>query len=308
MRRIKLTRRFSLVSIAILVVLFVFVTVFVTRGVGGRIPEVTRSSQALGLTKPVILRIVTFNIQDTPFVSTNRAERMRAIAEKLCMLDPDIVGFQEAFIRKDRNSLIEILKECSPLQYHQYYPSRAVGSGLLISSAFPIRELSFLRFTDSNPFYRVTEGDWWAGKGVALARVELPDGIGFVDVYNTHAQAGYGNSAYEIVRKNQMTELAEFVNRSHTGNTPALLVGDMNCRVGRDDFEAAVNGANLLRIMTIDSGVDHIFAVSDSDYTFELLDTTRIEERIHVNGKDTGLSDHSGYMSTLRIIPHLNTQ
>ncbi|MCG2661372.1 MAG: hypothetical protein L6437_14135, partial [Kiritimatiellae bacterium] len=211
-------------------------------------------------------------------------------------------------IKKDRNILIERLKKGSRLQYHQYYPSRVVGSGLLISSAFSITERSFLRFKDSNPFYKVTEGDWWAGKGVALAQVKLPDGIGFVDFYNTHAQAGYGNPAYKIVRKNQMTELARFVNRSRTGITPALLVGDMNCKVGRDDFKAAVKGANLLRIMNIDSGVDHIFAVRDSGYAFELLDTTKIEERIHVKRKDTALSDHSGYMSTVRIIPCFNTQ
>ena len=152
------------------------------------------------------------------------------------------------------------------------------------------------------------EGDWWAGKGVALARVELPDGIGFVDFYNTHAQAGYGNSAYEIVRKNQMTELARFVNRSRTGITSALLVGDMNCKVGRDDFQGAVKNGNLLRIMKIDSGIDHIFAVKDSGYTFELLDTTKIEGRIHINRKDIALSDHCGYMSTVRVIPCFNTQ
>ncbi|MHC4588709.1 MAG: endonuclease/exonuclease/phosphatase family protein [Planctomycetota bacterium] len=295
-------------SFATLVVLFILVAVFLSSCTGTRIREVAINRQAHCLTKPVTLKIVTYNIQDIYFVSTYRIERMRAIAEKLCQLDPDIVGFQESFIRKDRNILIEGLKKGSRLQYHQHYPSGVVGSGLLISSAFPITERSFLRFTDSNPFYKVTEGDWWAGKGVALARVELPDGIGFVDFYNTHTQAGYGNPAYEIVRKNQMTELARFVNRYHTGTTQALFVGDMNCKVGRDDFEVAVKNANLLRIMNIDSGVDHIFAVKDPGYTFELLDTIKIEGRIHVNGEDISLSDHSGYMSTVRIIPRCNTQ
>ncbi|MBU4212210.1 MAG: hypothetical protein KKD33_06465, partial [Verrucomicrobia bacterium] len=143
-----------------------------------RIREVALIRQTHGLTKPVTLKIVTFNIHDIYVGSTDRAERMRAIAEKLCTLDPDIVGFQESFIKKDRNILIERLKKGSRLQYHQYYPSRVVGSGLLISSAFSITERSFLRFKDSNPFYKVTEGDWWAGKGVALAQVKLPDGFG----------------------------------------------------------------------------------------------------------------------------------
>jgi len=251
---------------------------------------------------------VTFNIQDLYVVGTHRAERMRAIAEKLCTLDPDIVGFQESFIGKDRRILIEGLKKCSRLEYHQYYPSRTIGSGLLISSAFPIAQQSFFRFSDSNPFYRVTEGDWWAGKGVALARLELPDGIGFVDFYNTHAQADYGKRTYEVVRKSQMTELARFVNRSSTSTTPAFLVGDMNCQVGRDDFETAVEGANLLRMMNMDSGIDHIFAVWSPGYGFELVDTVEIEERIRVKGKYTALSDHIGYMSTVRVIPRFDIQ
>lgn len=264
MRRIKLTRRPSLASMAPFVVLFTCAAIVMSSCADTRIPEVMLSRQAYGLTEPVTLKIVTFNIHDIYVGSTDRNERMRAIAEKLCMFDPDIVGFQESFIREDRNALIETLKRGSRLQFHQYYPSRVVGSGLLISSAFSITQRSFLRFKDSNLFYRVTGGDWWAGKGVALARVELPDGIGFVDFYNTHAQAGYGDRGYETVRKNQMTELARFVNRSRTGITPALLVGDMNCKVGGDDFEAAVEGANRQRVMNIDSGVDHVFAVRDS--------------------------------------------
>ncbi len=306
MQRIKPAQRFSLAFIATFLVLFTGVIVIETRGVGSKIPEVTLSRPARSLTNPVTLKIVTFNIQDTPIVSTNRSERMQAIAVKLCSLDPDIVGFQELFVKRERDSLIEKLTECSRLQHHQYYPSWVVGSGLLLSSAFPIAKQSFLQFADSNPFYKLTEGDWWAGKGVALARIELPEGSGFVDVYNTHAQAGYGNAEYEIVRKNQMTELALYVNKSTTAKTPALLVGDMNCHMGSVDCAAAVDGARLLRLMSIDSGVDHIFAVGKSDYRFELLSTVRIEEQIDTGREIISLSDHSGYMSTIRIIPLFN--
>jgi sphingomyelin phosphodiesterase 2 len=299
----KQNRITALKRTAVLALLMISAAIFMTSCAGIRIPEITLSSQAQGLTEPLTLRIITYNIYDIYIESDDRAERMFGIAEKLCTLDPDLVGFQESFIKSDRNILIGELQRCSRLQYHQYYPSRVVGSGLLISSAFPIIERSFHRFNDSNPFFKVREGDWWAGKGVALARVELPDGIGFVDFYNTHAQAGYGNSDYVIIRDNQMSELAQFVNNSHSVATLALLVGDLNSKIGENAYQIALEGADLVRVMSLDSRVDHIFAVRDAEYTFELLETVSIDGRILVDGNEVTLSDHSGYMSIVRVIP-----
>lgn len=288
---------------AAFVLLIICAAIFMSGCAGPRISEVTLSSQAPRLTEPLTLKIITYNIYNLYIESADRAERMFGIAEKLCTFDPDLVGFQESFVKGDRNILISELQNCSRLQYHQYYPSRVVGSGLLISSAFPITESSFLLFNDSNPFFKVREGDWWAGKGVALARVELPDGIGFLDFYNTHAQAGYGNSAYVIIRENQMWELAQFVNNSHSDRTLAVLVGDLNSKIGEKAYQIALEGADLVRVMSLDSGVDHIFAVRDADYTFELLETIRIDGRILVDGIEVTLSDHIGYMSIVRVIP-----
>ncbi len=288
---------------AALVVLIICAVITMSGCTRTRIPEVTLSSQAHGLTEPLILNIITYNIYDLYIESADRAERMSGIAEKLCTLDPDLVGFQESFVKDDRNILISELQKCSRLQYHQYYPSRVVGSGLLISSAFPITERSFHRFNDTNSFFKVREGDWWAGKGVALARVELPDGIGYVDFYNTHAQAGYGNPDYKIIRNNQMSELAQFVNNYHSEAALALLVGDLNSKIGNNAYQIAVKGADLIHLMSLDSGVDHIFAVRDAEYTFELLETVRIDGYVLVDGNEITLSDHSGYMSIIRVIP-----
>lgn len=104
MRRIELTRRSCLASIATFVVLFICAAIFMRSCAATRIREVALSNPAHGLTKAVTLKIVTFNIHDIYVASTHRAERMRAIGEKLCALDPDIVGFQESFIRRDRNN------------------------------------------------------------------------------------------------------------------------------------------------------------------------------------------------------------
>lgn len=253
------------------------------------------------LAAPLTLKVVTFNIQDLYVKGEDRPLRMRAIGAKLFTLDPDIVGFQEAFIAADRALL---LKELEPtrLRYHQYYPSAQVGSGLLIASAFPIQEAYFHQFSVSNPFYKIGEGDWWAGKGVALARLALPDG-GLLDFYNTHAQAGYGNPAYDMVRVRQMAELAAFIRKSRCPTAPAILAGDMNCRPGDADFGTAVSGAALVRVMQGESRIDHLFFASNPAYTVDVAGTTPIEDTVKLGEKMLALSDHTGYMSTITIRP-----
>ncbi len=249
---------------------------------------------------PLTLKLVTFNIQDLWVVGKDRPARMRHIGRVLTDLDPEIVGFQESFITRDRQILFDALAD-SRLQHHVYFPSGLVGSGLLMSSAWPIREAYFMRYPESGPPHRVWEGDFWAGKGVSLVRIETPEGM--VDVYNTHAQAGYGRPDYRAVRYSQMEALAAFINASRTGTAPAFLVGDMNCRIGDKDYETAVRDANLKRTMTIESGIDHIFAVRDAGYRFETLDTERIWETITEGDRTFDLSDHAGFMSTIRITP-----
>ncbi len=260
--------------------------------------------------KPPVLRetltvkIVTFNIQDLWVVGANRPQRMKHIARVLTDLDPDIVGFQESFIEQDRSVLLNALKS-SRLHHHQYYSSGVGGSGLLICSAWPIREVFFHRFSGSGPAHRIWEGDYWAGKGVALARIETPAGI--LDFYNTHAQAGYGRAAYLEVRCSQMRELAASMNASRTGVSPAFLVGDMNCSIGKADYETVVNDAGLRRMMVQDSRIDHIFAANSGHYNFETLETVSIDEKVDEAGKTFWLSDHTGYMSSIKISPVAGT-
>ena len=285
-----------------------FLILFVASFFNGRVGAPTDYTQSALLVHPpeplqkeMLLKVVTYNVQALWVVGRNRPARMREIARVLTDLDPDIVGFQEVFVAKDRAVLIDALKY-SRLKYHEYFRSATVGSGLLVMSAFPIQEHYFHRYSVSNPWYKVWEGDWWAGKGVCLARIALPDG-GMIDFYNTHAQAGYGNPAYKDLRVIQMAELAAFINKTRTRTAPALLTGDMNCRPGAVDFETAVSGAGLTRAMTIDTSIDHIFSVDDPRYVFETIETVTIPTRIQKDGKSFQLSDHPGYLSQVRIKP-----
>ena len=289
--------------------------------------ELARSALHAGPTRalpaPVTLRVVTFNVADGYLFTTNRAERMAAIAARLNELDPDLVALQEAFVESDRAALRRALAP-SRLVHDVRFPGALVGNGLWILSAHPIQEHLFHRFAHSNPWYRVWEGDWWAGKGVGLARVALPGG-GVLDVFDTHAQAGRDNPANEPVRLGQMRELSDFVRRVRTPGAPALLLGDFNTIPGAPDYELAVRETPLVRVMSIPSEIDHVFAVDDPAYAFEVRETLEIRGRTQGAHEGiflsrapspgewwrmnfgppgpTALSDHPGYAVTLRIRP-----
>jgi endonuclease/exonuclease/phosphatase family metal-dependent hydrolase len=282
-----------------------------------------RAAPSPPLAGPLTLRLVTFNVAAGYLFTGNRPERMRAIAERLRALDPDLVGLQEAFVEADRAVLRAALAG-SRLVHDVRFPGATVGNGLWILSAHPIREAFFHRFTGAGRWYRLWEGDWWAGKGVGLARVELPGGV-LVDFFDTHAQAGRGNPENEPVRLAQMAELAAFVSEARAGSAPGFVVGDFNTRPGAPDYELAVRAAGLERVMALDSRIDHIFAVRDPRHRFEVLDsveirgTTRGSRPEHFVSRPprlgeiwrmlfgepgpTRLSDHPGYMTTLRVHP-----
>jgi len=255
------------------------------------------------LSKPVTLKVATFNIHDMLLISFNRPERMAAIGALLTELDPDIVGLQEAWVEADRETLWRAVQG-SRLKYREYYPSGFVGSGKYILSAYPIKEAFFHRYTLGGKWYKPYHGDWWGGKGVALARIELPDNAGYVDFYDTHAHAGYGSPEYDGVRAVQLLELADFVNRSAAGASPAFIVGDMNSRVDRPMLRDAMDRGRFVRMMKLDSHIDHIFAVRNPRYIFEVLDTQIMDKEIDLaGGGRTHLSDHPGYISTIQITP-----
>jgi sphingomyelin phosphodiesterase 2 len=280
-----------------------------------------RGAPLAPLGAPLELRVVTFNIADGYGFTNNRSERMRAIAKTLRGLDPDLVGLQESFVAADRALLLRELAG-SRLAHHVRFDGATVGNGLLILSAFPIEEAWFHRYASNNPWYRLWEGDWWAGKGIGLARVRLPDGS-LLDFFDTHAQAGRDNPANETVRLAQMEELAKFVRDARIPGAPALVVGDFNTRPSAPDYALAVRETPLVRLMTIDSEIDHVFGVADPALSYAVLDTREISGSLPVPRPElfldraptlseiatmlfgpastSRLSDHPGYLVTVRV-------
>lgn len=253
------------------------------------------------LASAVTLKIATINVAAVQNSSDTRARRLEAIAEALAGLDPDIVAIQEAYMDQERNALLGAL-EGSALQYHEYFPSATFGSGLLTLSKHPLKESFFHRFTKNGKWYKLHHGDWWAGRGVALSRIELPDGTGYVDFYNVHTVARHGSTEYDDQRAIQMREVAEFVGASGLPTAPVLVAGDLNCKKGAPEYAPLAEGAGFLSLSR-DEGTTHILSRTRDMYTVEVSETREIDSVKGKDGETFSLKGHPLMVSTLVITP-----
>lgn len=107
---------------------------------------------------------------------------------------------------------------------------------MIIMSRYPITETLYRKFVINGKPHKIHHGDYYAHKGVGLARILTP--VGMIDVYNTHLHASYVDyikfkhlpnvfDEYLSHRVAQAFELAQFV-RSTAHNPLAILAGDMN--------------------------------------------------------------------------------
>ena len=249
------------------------------------------------LRAPVRLRVATQNVKAMYIQSTHREERMHGIAGLLIEHEADIVCFQEAFIAKCRQILVERLGEAG-LEHHVYFRCGLIGSGLLFVSRYPIIETRFERYkNEGNPF-ALHHGDYWAGKGIASIRVVHPDG--HLVVYGTHVHAAYRNP-YERTRLKQMHQATAFVNETAPEGIPAFVLGDINCEPHEDGYKTLVEGASLTRMMTLDSDIDHIFLRHAEAHQAQTLDTARMAG-IYCDGGVIYLhSDHFGFCSEIEV-------
>jgi len=320
----------SLIVIISLPILFVFISApfnFKTEANQNYNESILSKNISNPSTSGFQLKIMTYNIANARGFTTNQRERISAVADLLVELDADVIGLQEVFIEKDRKFLFEKLSK-TPLKYHSEYPAGYLGNGLVILSKYPIEESYFHRFKANNPWWKVWEGDWWAGKGIGLARIKLSEN-NYIDFYNVHAQAYRDNQASDDVRLEQFKEASEFINSASLKNSPVFFVGDFNTQQNKPDYLYAEKNSKLLRLMTIDSDIDHITAVSNNLFNFEVIETQEISgttmgshpgkfysraptpyefwEMHFGKSEETALSDHAGYLSTISIAPVTGT-
>lgn len=173
------------------------------------------------------MKILTLNIWGAPYAK-HRSARIKKICEEVKRLDPDILLFQEVYLAGNRQELIAGLVD--RWRHHHHFPSALVGSGLLTMSKYPIVDAVFYKYRMQGKPDDLMRGDYYAGKGIGLTRIDTPNGT--IDVYNSHTHAQYepdNDNEYAAYTETNLYEAARFID-SQSGASPVVLCGDLNTR------------------------------------------------------------------------------
>src|SRR5690606_3187198 len=192
-------------------------------------------------------------------------------------------------------------------QHFHYFPSALVGSGLLTMSKYPITDAHFHKFRMQGKPEDILHGDYYAGKGVGLTRIDTPQGL--IDVYNCHTHAQYNpdnDNEYALYTETNLYEVARFID-SHSGASPVILCGDLNTRPNQEGYKiitqlgALVDTFHELHIQhPITSAKDNPYTQSDNqclDYVLvrnasvQSIDLVMTE---NLSGDILAYSDHYG--------------
>lgn len=259
------------------------------------------------------MKILTLNVWGAPYAK-HRTERIDAICDEVKRISPDILLFQEVYFKNNRTQLIDGLKD--NWQHYHYYPSAWVGSGLLTFSKYPIVDTAFFKFRMQGKPEDVMRGDYYAGKGIGLARIDTPHGI--VDVYNCHTHAQYdpdNDNEYAVYSETNLYDASRFID-SYSGASPVILCGDLNTRpdqIGYDiitqlghlvDTAYHLNGtypitfdSNNPYSRSVDQCLDYILV---RNVAVEAIGVT-MDEGLH-DGIAPRYSDHYGLLAEFNLI------
>lgn len=158
------------------------------------------------------LRVFSLNCWGLKFISKFRHERLNEIARRIASASPvhDIVALQEFWVYEDYVRLRGITS--SVLPYGKFYHSGVLGGGLVVLSRYPIVGSTMYPYTLNGRPTAFWRGDWYVGKGVANAVIDLGNGR-IVEVFNTHLHAPYeaGEDSYLCHRTAQAWEIAKHI-------------------------------------------------------------------------------------------------
>lgn len=215
------------------------------------------------------LKVLSWNIYLLPRLirQVGQMERSKLIAEKLIAADYDVIVFQEAFDKKARNILWNIIKEIYPYAVGPVNEERnkvlsITNGGVWIVSKLPLTTVGSILFNDCKGF------DCGSRKGALMVEV-IKDGIAY-QVIGTHMQADDSPKLEEIRNKQLLQIKTQLVDPYHRDGVPQLLCGDFN--IHKRDVK---NYNQMLKTLAAND-------VCSSDMLEELLeDNPAISEEIY---------------------------
>jgi endonuclease/exonuclease/phosphatase family metal-dependent hydrolase len=240
------------------------------------------------------LRVMTLNMWNVSVLgfswSPNIHLRTRTLIKHLSQNEPeiDIVLLQEMWEKSARVELLEdeAVKERFPFRFDA---EGALGrSGLVVLSRYPILDEKawFLQFRQGGDWWKLYEGDHFAGKGVTGFKIEFANHP--VWIINTHLIACYDSSnkiecdQYDSngrYRWDQINQLRDFVNNL-AGPMPALIAGDFNFTLTSRYSQAIQNPSSRSALQRDDDFKDTITNYSNDRAWDATPEICRSEERI----------------------------
>jgi len=275
------------------------------------------------------IRVLTYNIWGV-FVAPNRKARAEQIGKEIARLNPDIIGFQEAFNKEHRQLILEGLEASGWGKPYQVYFKKWYGTGVWMVSRYPIEEKKIYHYpVNGYPL----NSDFYARKGVGYIRVRTPWGP--LDFFNTHLIARYrpeyinGKLIEEDRLKTDRLLQAEAISRfiqsvnQASGVRSLVAVGDFNSPPILLEYQLLVRLSGLRnvvdevglkdcpaskKICQPELRIDHIFyqnySASEGFYLKPLWAKVVLNQPVKTRKGKMLLSDHKGLMvefSVLRV-------
>lgn len=257
------------------------------------------------------VELVSLNVWGLPW-TPRLEERVARLGQELARLRPQVVCLQEVWREEDGVALTKALAGAG-LPHARHWKEGFLGSGLLVASAWPLREVTFRPFDLAGKAHKPWHGDWYATKAVALVSLETP--LGPLQVATTHLHARYGSDEYLPLQVTQAEELVRAIGDHgavppppgwEPGRPPLVLAGDLNSP--RDALPwRLIAAGGALRAPDDDLGIDWVFVRDGGALRVELRSVSALfEGPLDLGGGErVALSDHAGRLAklTLRRIP-----
>lgn len=179
-------------------------------------------AQQDSIERPVQLKVLSWNIFMLPeFITfTNKVERAIEIGEMLRNSDYDVIVLQEAFMKKARVIIYEMIKDSFP---YIIEPANNEGFSFKSNSGVWILSKIKLNVLGTTKFKFCKVADCMARKGAMMVEGEK-QGKKF-HLIGTHLQA----ENYPFIRKRQFRQIQEeLISRFSKKDVPLIIGGDLN--------------------------------------------------------------------------------
>lgn len=253
--------------------------------------------------------VSTYNVAGLPDILTGENPQVNTSKISPLLNRYDLVAVQEDFAYHN-----DLISETTHPYLTAHSGNVPFGDGMNFLSKFPIKDTKRITWRQRHGFLGNGD-DQLTPKGFMYSQMMVEPGV-YVDVYTVHTDAG-GDSGSLAARRDNMIQLAEYINTHSAGNA-VIVLGDTNSRYtrGDDNFEKVLLDAAGLRDPWIDlvrngmvpaDGEALMDGSNKNGVNFEVVDKVfyrsspsvdlsaisyRLEDSIFVDSNGQQLSDH----------------